>query len=110
MSSTPVAFGPGQPSRTSIVVAALRAFGGREPDPSVRNPDSLAQRLISRSELQLITEHPISKALGVDYYKGRRIREVAVMSNLMLIRRKFVDEHQLRALQNGVSELVMLGG
>jgi len=41
-----VKFGPDLPSRTSIVVAALRAFGAREPDPSVRNPDSLAERLL----------------------------------------------------------------
>jgi hypothetical protein len=64
----------------------LRAFGAREPDPSVRNPDTLAERMISRSELQLITEHPISKALQEDYRKGRKSREVAEMSNLMLIR------------------------
>jgi methyltransferase (TIGR00027 family) len=107
-SSTP-GFGPGQPSRTSIVVAALRAFGAREPDPSVRNPDSLAERIISRSELQLITEHPISKALEEDYRKGRRSREVAGMSNLMLIRTKFVDEHLRQALENGATQVVILG-
>jgi len=29
----------GLPSRTSILTAAARAFGSREPDASVRNPD-----------------------------------------------------------------------
>src|SRR2546422_5389285 len=81
--------GPGQPSRTSIVVAALRAFGAREPDPSVRNPDLLAERLISPAELQLITAHPISRAMREDYYEGRKNSEVAGMSNLMLIRTRF---------------------
>src|SRR5438045_2011593 len=108
MGSSTVAFGPGQPSRTSIVVAALRAFGAREPDPSVRNPDSLAGRIISRAELQLITEHPISKALEQDYETARKIREVAGMSNLMLVRTKFVDEHLQRALQNGAMQVVIL--
>jgi len=36
----------GLPSRTSILTAAARAFGSREPDASVRNPDWVAGRLI----------------------------------------------------------------
>src|SRR5213596_3702076 len=107
MFSTPSSpFGPGQPSRTSIVVAALRAFGAREPDPSVRNPDSLARQVITRADLQLIAEHPISAALEDDYQKARQNREVAGMSNLMLIRTKFVDEHLLRALEDGAAQVV----
>jgi len=87
MSSTPYRpFGPGQPSRTSIVVAALRAFGAREPDPSVRNPDWLAACLLTAADLQLISEHPVSQALQEDYEKGRQRTEVAGMSNLILIR------------------------
>src|SRR5260370_1061323 len=42
MTSPADGLGPGRPSRTSIMVAAARAFGAREPDPSVRNPDWLA--------------------------------------------------------------------
>ena len=102
-------FGPGQPSRTSIVVAALRAFGFREPDPGVRNPDWLAERLLGPAELQLITEHPVAGALLGDYAKGRRNREVAGMSNLLLIRTRFIDEHMQRALANGAAQIVVLG-
>jgi methyltransferase (TIGR00027 family) len=109
MSSSTVGFGPDQPSRTSIVVAALRAFGAREPDLSVRNPDSLAGRIISRSELELITEHPVSRVLEGDYREGRRNGEVAGMSNLMLIRTKFVDEHLHDALESGATQVVILG-
>src|SRR3979409_432187 len=98
MNSTTVGFGPGQPSRTSIVVAALRAFGAREPDLAVRNPDWLAERLISDPELNLISEHPISKAFRGDYAKNRKDSEVAGMSNLMLIRTRFIDEHMLQAV------------
>jgi methyltransferase (TIGR00027 family) len=108
MSST-VKFGPGQPSRTSIVVAALRAFGAREPDVSVRNPDWLAEQLITREDLELITEHPISKAFFEDYEKGRTNREVAGMSNLMLVRTRFIEEQLQRALENGATQLVILG-
>ena len=110
MSSPPsIPFGPGQPSRTSIVVAALRAFGSREPDPTVRNPDWLAERLLTCAELQLISEHPVSAALNEDYQKGRQRTEVAGMSNLMLIRTRFVDDHLQRALQNGATQVVILG-
>jgi methyltransferase (TIGR00027 family) len=102
-------FGPGQPSRTSIVVAALRAFGAREPDPAVRNPDFLAEKIISPAELALIREHPICQALQEDYPKGRRSREVAGMSNLLLIRTRYIDEAMKRALENGATQLVTLG-
>jgi len=109
MDSIPAGVGPGQPSRTSIVVAALRAFGAREPDAAVRNPDWLAERLISPAELQLITEHPISRAMMGDYEEGRRDVEVAGMQNLMLVRTRFIDEHARTALQNGAKQLVILG-
>jgi methyltransferase (TIGR00027 family) len=102
-------FGPGQPSRTSIVVAALRAYGAREPDPSVRNPDWLAERLLGPAQLQLITEHPIGGALQEDYEKGRQNREVAGMSNLLLIRTRFIDDHLQAALENGATQVVVLG-
>ena len=86
MNDVTVKFGPGQPSRTSIVVAALRAFGAREPDESVRNPDWLAERLLTPEDLELIREHPISGSLNDEYAKGRQKQEVSGMSNLMLVR------------------------
>jgi len=103
MKRTTTGFGPGQPSRTSIVVAALRAFGAREPDPAVRNPDFLAERLITPVELQLIGEHPIAQALGDAYERGRHNREVAGMANLLLIRTRFIDDHMKRALEQGTT-------
>jgi methyltransferase (TIGR00027 family) len=102
-------FGPDQPSRTSIVVAALRAFGAREPDASVRNPDSLAAELLTDDDLRLITDHPISRALKADYEQSRLDREVAGMSNLMLVRTRFVDDHLEAALKHGASQIVVLG-
>jgi methyltransferase (TIGR00027 family) len=109
MSSAHVGFGPDQPSRTSIIVAGLRAFGAREPDPSVRNPDFLAERLITAEELELVKEHPIVQALSGDYQRGRQNPEVAGMSNLNLIRTKFVDERLRRALENGATQVAILG-
>jgi len=109
MNRSSAGFGPGQPSRTSIVVAALRAFGAREPDLSVRNPDVLAERLITPAELQLIGEHPIAKALADEYERGRQNREVAGMANLLLIRTRFIDDHLKQALEQGATQIVILG-
>src|SRR5438132_9691924 len=109
MNSGTVGFGPGQPSRTSIVVAALRAFGAREPDATVRNPDWLAERLVTPAELQLITEHPIAGALSREYKKARQIREVAGMSNLMVVRTRYIDERLQQAIDGGVTQVVILG-
>src|SRR5215471_12009912 len=109
MNRPSVKFGPGQPSRTSIVVAALRAFGAREPDASVRNPDWLAEKLIASEDLDLIAVHPISRAVRDNYQKGRQNREVAGMSNLMLVRTRFVDEQLQRAIDEGATQVVILG-
>jgi methyltransferase (TIGR00027 family) len=105
----PSGFGPGQPSRTSIVVGALRAFGAREPDVAVRNPDFLAERLITAADLDLIREHPISRALQEDYQTARGNREVSGMANLMLVRTRFVDDQLRSAVTNGAQQIVILG-
>jgi methyltransferase (TIGR00027 family) len=99
----------GQPSRTSILVAAARAFGSREPDESVRNPDYLAERFAGKEELSLIAEHPMAIAMGKDYLEGRQNPEVAGLSNMMLARTRFIDDHLKRALENGATQVVILG-
>ena len=101
--------GPGLPSRTSIMVAAARAFGAREPDLSVRNPDWLAERFLGPAERELIREHPIAAALEEDYQQARENSVVAGLSNFMLIRTRFIDEHLERAIQQGATQVVILG-
>ncbi len=109
IAAPPGGFGPEQPSRTSITVAALRAFGAREPDPSVRNPDWLAERLLGPHELSLIAEHPIVEALKQDYPTARKKRAVEGMSNLLLIRTRFIDDRLQHELANGARQIVILG-
>jgi methyltransferase (TIGR00027 family) len=91
------------------MVAAGRAFGAREPDPSVRNPDHLVERLLGPAERELIREHPIAAALEGNYQQGRQDMQVASTSNLMLVRTRFIDEHLLRALERGATQVVILG-
>jgi len=97
------------PSRTSILVAAARAFGSRDPDLGVRNPDLLADKLIGSEELALINDHPLSKALMQDYAEASEIPAVAFFVSLMILRTRFIDEALERALENGANQIVILG-
>lgn len=97
------------PSRTSILVAAVRAFGSREPDACVRNPDSLADLLIGPSELALISDHPISTGLVQDYAEARQNPALVLFAGLMLWRTRFIDEALERAVKNGATQVVVLG-
>ena len=99
----------GLPSRTSILTAAARAFGSREPDASVRNPDWLAERLIGPAELALIADHPISTAADLDFREAMNDPEVFGFVWLMLVRTRFIDEQMVRALRNGATQVVILG-
>ena len=99
----------GLPSRTSILTAAARAFGSREPDASVRNPDWVADQLIGPAELALIAEHPISKALDRDFQEAIQDPDVFGFVWLMLVRTRFIDERMERAIRSGATQLVILG-
>jgi methyltransferase (TIGR00027 family) len=99
----------GLPSRTSILTAAARAFGSREPDASVRNPDWIADRLIGPEELALIADHPISRALDRDFHDAMNDTEVFGFVWLMLVRTRFIDEVMQRAIRDGATQLVILG-
>ena len=65
---------PGLPSKTSIYTAAARAYGARDWDPNVRNPDWLAEQLLGPAERSAIADHPIIKALNEDYRRGSQRR------------------------------------
>jgi methyltransferase (TIGR00027 family) len=99
----------GLPSRTSILTAAARALGSREPDASVRNPDWIADRLIGPAESVLIADHPISKALDQDFQEAMYDPDVFTFVWLMLVRTRFIDELMERALRSGATQLVILG-
>lgn len=97
------------PSRTSIMVAAARAFGSREPDETVRNPDTLADRLIGDEELALIVGHPLSKGLKQDYQEASQDYAIVGLAWMMLIRTRFIDDALVRAVGNGATQIVILG-
>lgn len=96
-------------SRTSILAAAARAFGSRDPDEGVRNPDFLADRLIGPDELALISDHPLSKGLKQDYAEASQNPAIVMFTSLMILRTRFIDEALKRAVNNGATQILVLG-
>ena len=95
-------------SRTSVYVAAARAIGAREHDPSVRNPDHLVERLLGDVST-LDIDHPTIHALPLAYEAAMQDIEVANIVRAMMIRTRFIDEALARAVAAGVTQVVILG-
>ena len=95
-------------SKTAVWVAAARAIGAREPDPSVRNPDDLAAALLGEpSQLHMV--HPIITALDASYDEAMQDLETAGMVRAMIIRTRFIDEALERAIAAGTTQVLILG-
>lgn len=95
-------------SRTSIYVAAGRAVGAREPDSTVRNPDSLAEKLLGDPST-LTLQHPIVRALSLPYDEAMNDVEVVNIVRLMVIRTRYIDDALARAVNGGARQVVILG-
>jgi len=91
------------------MVAAARALGARDPDPGVRNPDHLAAAFIGPAELALIAGHPISKMLDLTYQQAIENIPIAMLTSMMIVRTRFIDQALQSAVANGVIQVVMLG-
>jgi methyltransferase (TIGR00027 family) len=95
-------------SKTSIYVAAGRAVGAREPDPSARNPDYLAEKLLGDPS-KLDVDHPAVRALSLDYDTAMADVEVVSHVRMMTVRTRFIDEALERAIGGGATQVVILG-
>ena len=95
-------------SRTSIYVAAGRAVGAREPDPSVRNPDYLAEKLLGDPSM-LGVDHPAVRALSLSYDEAMKDVEVVSTVRMMTIRTRFIDDALERAIAGGATQVLILG-
>jgi methyltransferase (TIGR00027 family) len=97
------------PSKTSIWAAAGRALGAREPDPTVRNPDWLAQHVIGPEERALVSDQTVIQVLDQDYSAAAANFEAIGMARMLMVRTKFIDEKLASAMQNGARQVVILG-
>lgn len=97
------------PSKTCLYVAAGRALGAREPDPSIRNPDYLAERLLGPEERAMVAEQPVVQALEKDFAEARQNIEALSSAIMMIIRTRFIEERLEQAIRDGVPQVVILG-
>ena len=95
-------------SRTCIYVASARAIGAREPDPSARNPDYLAEKLLGDPS-KLDVDHPAVQALSHTYDEAMKDVEVVNIVRAMTVRTRFIDEALERAIARGATQVVILG-
>ncbi len=100
---------PGLPSHTAILIASLRALASHDPDPSIRNPDWLAERFIGPRERALMGDHWSTQALTVEYSAAMKLGPVAEVSRAALIRTRFIDETLMKAVKAGARQIVILG-
>jgi len=100
---------PDHPSRTSIMVAAGRAIGAREPDLAVRNPDFLAEKFLGPEVRALQVDHPSVQALDRDYEEAIKDLEVMGIVRMMMIRTRFIEERLEYAIRNGATQVVIMG-
>jgi methyltransferase (TIGR00027 family) len=102
-----VAVEPGQPSKTSIMAAARRALAAHDYDPTVRNPDWLAERFLGPLERKILANDPSITALSMDYRDAQKLQPESV--GMQLIRTRFIDERLERAVQGSAVQVVVLG-
>src|SRR5262245_25900136 len=96
-------------SRTSISAAAARAFGARDPDAHVRNPDWLGERFLGPEERRLLANHPLIAALDQPYQEASQSMEAVGSARLLIARTQFIDDRFEAALRNGIRQFVILG-
>jgi len=98
----------GKPSKTSIGVAARRALMARDYDPTVRNPDWLAEVFLGPMERKMLAGDQAIKALERDYREAIKDYQDPI-TGMNLIRTRFFDERLQHAVSGGAAQVVILG-
>jgi len=96
----------GKPSKTSISSAARRALTARDYDPTIRNPDWLAEVFLGPTEREILAGDAVMRNLDRDY---REATEQTINNGQHLIRTRFFDERLRLALSKGAAQVVILG-
>jgi len=94
-------------SRVALQAAAARAHTSHDPDPTVRNPDWLADRFLGPDEIAMLDNHPIARAVNQDYRIANLDPDVVAVSRSVLVRTRFIDQRLERALRDGAAQLVI---
>lgn len=99
---------PGLPSKTAIYVTAARAVGSKDPDPQRRNPDYLAIKFLGPRERAVLPDLPLA-ALDLDFDGAVQQLGAELPVDVLTYRTKVFDAALLDALQNGATQVVVLG-
>ncbi len=100
---------PGKPSKTAIWVLAARAVGAHDPDPTVRNPDWLAERFLGPEELALIADNSVAASVSKDYREAMKDPETRSRVLMVNIRTLYIDRRMQDAVKAGATQVVILG-
>ena len=100
---------PGKPSKTSVWVLAARAIGARDPDPTTRNPDWLADPMMGPSERAILPDNVVIQGLGKDYREAMKDPETRARVLMVNIRTRYVDQWLEDAVKAGAKQVVILG-
>lgn len=111
---------PRKLSRTAVLVAAGRAISSRDPDESTRNPDYLAEKLLTPADLEMIEDTfaydnwNSSWSEVREHYKKQYGGLLANHSGFLPypflnLRTRHLDAAILDALGNGTEQIVVLG-
>jgi methyltransferase (TIGR00027 family) len=93
---------PGQPSSTAEVVCAYRGIAAQHPDPKLRNPDDLAEKLCSRPG---VFPHDYAGARQVIDTNGVMFAAYFMIN----VRTHYIDAAVRRAVADGATQVVILG-
>jgi len=85
----------------------MRALAARDYDPSVRDPDWLAEQFLGPAEREIVAGDPALQALDMDYREGQKVQSAAVGQHL--IRTRYIDERLQHALRGVTTQVVILG-
>jgi methyltransferase (TIGR00027 family) len=88
---------------------AARAIGSHDPDPSVRNPDWLAEQFLGPDERAILADMPLILALGQPYGKALKDPVAAFAVPSQIVRTRFIDEHLEAAVRGAATQAVILG-
>jgi methyltransferase (TIGR00027 family) len=101
---------PGKPSRTAVFTLQMRALGTKVPDAELRNPDTLALKLFGARERQVLSEvgQPIFTDLNFTDAWNKLGGQKGIFIH-MLTRTRAIDDAVRAALNEGATQVVILG-
>ena len=108
-----LAVDPGKPSVSALEVTAYRAIGAKHPDPAIRNGDTLAAKFLGPGERGILRKAGsdlVLRALDMDTEHAWQSLGVRAGFALAIhVRTRHIDKAFTDALQDGATQVVILG-